>query len=126
MGELAVDPDSFIFKNEKKLYKNNFNKDYSLMMIVCDYKIKSNLSLFLLYYSEACIKFAGPSPRSIAPAGNTAPFEEVLLRWRAVSNAVSNLAGPRIEPPSPETNALPLDHLPGSFCDYNISKRLLK
>ena len=30
--------------------------------------------------------------------GNTAPFEEMLQRWRAVGNTVSDLTGPRFEP----------------------------
>ena len=30
--------------------------------------------------------------------GNTAPFEKMLLRWRAVGNTVSDLSGPRFEP----------------------------
>ena len=35
--------------------------------------------------------------RVIAPAGNTALFEETLQRWRAVGNSVSDLAGPRFK-----------------------------
>ena len=30
--------------------------------------------------------------------GNTAPFEEMSQRWRAVGNTVSDLTGPRFEP----------------------------
>ena len=30
--------------------------------------------------------------------GNTASFEEMLQRWRAVGNTVSDLADPRFEP----------------------------
>ena len=30
--------------------------------------------------------------------GNTAPFEEMLQRWRVVGNTVSDLTGPRFEP----------------------------
>ena len=36
--------------------------------------------------------------RVIAPAGNTAPFKEMLLRWRVFGNTVSNLTGPRFAP----------------------------
>ena len=36
--------------------------------------LKSNLSLFYLYYAKACNKLAG---LIIAPAGNTPPFEDV-------------------------------------------------
>ena len=33
-----------------------------------------------------------------ALTGNTAPFEESLQRWRAISNTVQDLTGPRFEP----------------------------
>ena len=36
--------------------------------------------------------------RIIAPAGNTAAFEEMSRWWRAVGNTVSDLAGHRFEP----------------------------
>ena len=36
-------------------------------------QIKSNLLLYLLYYSEACNKFAKPIPASLRP-GNTGAF----------------------------------------------------
>ena len=39
----------------------------------------------------------GPSPRHYA-WGNTAPFEEMLRRWRAFGNTVSNSTGPKFEP----------------------------
>ena len=35
--------------------------------------------------------------RVIAPMGNTAPFEEMLQRWRAVGNIVSDLTDSRFE-----------------------------
>ena len=34
---------------------------------------------------------------------NTAPFEEMLQRWRAVGNTVSDLIGPKIKPQIPTT-----------------------
>ena len=36
--------------------------------------------------------------RLIAPAGNTASFEEMLQRCQAIGNTVSDLTGPRFEP----------------------------
>ena len=33
----------------------------------------------------------------IAPASNSAPFEEMLQQWRAVGNTVSDLNGQRFE-----------------------------
>ena len=48
--------------------------------------------------------------------GNTAPFEEMLQRWRAVGNTLFDLTSPRFDfrHPAPATNALPIDHLTGS------------
>ena len=60
-------------------------------------KSKSNLSLYSLDYAEACNEFAGPISASLRP-GDTAPFEEMLQRWRGVGNTVSNLTNPRFEP----------------------------
>ena len=60
-------------------------------------QIKSNLSLYSLDYAEACNELAGPISASLRP-GNTAPFEEMSQRWRAVGNTVSDLTGPRFEP----------------------------
>ena len=68
--------------------------------------------------------------RIIAPAGNTAPFEEMLQRWRAVGNTVSDLTvniriivgntvsdltarDSNLRPPAPKTNTSPLDQLAG-------------
>ena len=49
------------------------------------------------YYTQACNELAGPFSASLRP-GNTASFEEMLQRWRAVNNTVSDLTGPRFEP----------------------------
>ena len=35
--------------------------------------------------------------RVIAPMDNTAPFEEMLYRWRVFGNTMSDLTGPRLE-----------------------------
>ena len=56
-----------------------------------------NLSLYSLYYAEACNELAGPISASLHP-GNTAPSEEMSQRWRANGNAVSDLTEPRFEP----------------------------
>ena len=58
---------------------------------------KSNLLLSSLYYSEASYKFAGPISASLH-LGYTAPFEEILQLWRAVSNTMFDLTGSRFEP----------------------------
>ena len=57
----------------------------------------SNLSLNSLYDAKACKELAGPISMSLRP-GNTATFEEISQRWRAVGNTVSDLTGPRFEP----------------------------
>ena len=45
-------------------------------------------------------RFGGAYLRVITPAGKTDPFEEKSQRWRAVGNIVSDLTGPRFEPPT--------------------------
>ena len=60
-------------------------------------KKKSKLYLHLQCYAEACNELAGPIFVSLHP-GNTALFEEMLQRWRAVGNTVSNLTDPIFEP----------------------------
>ena len=49
-------------------------------------------SIFSIYCTEACNDFAGLITVSLR-AVNTAVFEEMSLRWRAVGNAVSDLTG---------------------------------
>ena len=72
-------------------------------------KLKSNVSLYSLDYAEACNELAGPISASLRPS-NTASFEEMSRRWRAVT--ARDLI---FKPPAPETNALPLDQLAGFF-----------
>ena len=50
-----------------------------------------------MYYAKACNKCAGPISASLRPS-NTAPFEEILQRWGAIGNTISDLTGPRFEP----------------------------
>ena len=75
-------------------------------------KFKSNLSLYLLYYAEVRNELEGPIFTQIR-RGNTAFFEEMSQRWRAVANTVSDLTDPKFELklPVPETNELPLDQM---------------
>ena len=60
--------------------------------------ILSDLSLYLLYYAEACNEFSGRISASLRPGSNTASFEELSQGWRMVGNTVSDLSGPRFEP----------------------------
>ena len=46
---------------------------------------------------ERVASLRGPSHASLR-LGNTVPFEEMLQRWRAVSNTVSDLTSARFEP----------------------------
>ena len=60
-------------------------------------KSNQNLSLYLLDYAEECNELAGRISASLRPGNNTASFEEMSQRWRAVGNTVSDLTGPRFE-----------------------------
>ena len=53
--------------------------------------------MILAVIRRTCNEFAGTISASLRP-GNTAPFEEMSQRWRAVGNTVSDLTGPRFEP----------------------------
>ena len=67
------------------------------IQIVCSKNVvKSNLSLYSLYYAKACNEFAGPISASLRP-GKTAAFEKMPQRRRAIGNTASNLTGPRFE-----------------------------
>ena len=80
-------------------WKNLRSIFFSVLKITYDVSSlhQSNLSLFSLHYVETCNKLAWPISMSLCP-GNTAPFEEMLQRWRAVGNTVSNLTGTKFEP----------------------------
>ena len=72
---------------------------------------QSNLSLHSLCDAEVCYECVGLIPASLRP-GNTAPFEKMSRRWRAVGNTSSDLTGSKFEPqtsPRSRENALPLD-----------------
>ena len=58
---------------------------------------QSNLSLYSLHYAEACYELAEPISPSLRP-GNTASYEEMSQRWRAVGNTVFDLTGPKFKP----------------------------
>ena len=49
------------------------------------------------YFAEVCNKLAGPIFVSLSP-GNTGPIEEMLQRWQAIGNTVSNLTHLRFDP----------------------------
>ena len=50
-----------------------------------------------LYTAEACNELAGPISALLVPV-NTASFEKMLQRWRAIGNTVSDLTRLRFEP----------------------------
>ena len=67
-------------------------------MLLCQIGIfKSNFSLYLLYYAEACNEFVGFISASMR-SGNIALFEEMPQRWRAVGNTVSDFTAPSFGP----------------------------
>ena len=76
---------------EGKITELNFSKK------LMQRKFKSKLSVSSRYYAEMCNEFAGFISASLHP-GNTAPFEKMLQRWRAVDNTVSDLTGLIFEP----------------------------
>ena len=86
------------------------------------FKVKLNLSLNSLYYALACNELAKPISAPLRP-GNTAPFEEMSQRWRAVGNTVSDLTGPRFEPQTSRSRdkrvtARPSDQYLKSFAHF--------
>ena len=74
---------------------------------------KSNLSLYLLYYAEACNELVGLISASLRQ-GNTAPFEEMLQWWRAAGNTVTNLTGRRFTVADPKG----LDRQIAPYCRF--------
>ena len=77
-------------------HREDFMKDEVLELRLQN-QIKSNLSLYSLYYTEACNQFAGLIFASLRP-GNTAPFEEMPQQWRVIGNTAFDLTDPRLEP----------------------------
>ena len=76
-------------------YQNNSN-EINLAVFLAYNQIKSFFILAVIRRSVQPV--CGAHLRVIAPVGNTAPFKEMLQRWRAVGNTVSVLTGPRFEP----------------------------
>ena len=85
------------FANSKLIQKTSQSTSVSKWPASNQNQIESNLSLYLLYYAEACNNFAGPISASLRP-GNTASCEEMTQRWQTVDNTVSDLTGSRFEP----------------------------
>ena len=79
---------------------------------------KSSLSLYSLYYADSCNEFAGPIFKSLRP-GNTAYFEEMPQRLRAVGNTASDLTGPRFEPQTSRSKDELVSARPTTIIDYN-------
>ena len=90
-------------------------------------QITSNLSLYSLNCAEACNELAGPIFASLRP-GNSAPFEEMSQRWRAVGNPVSDLTGLRFKPQTYRFRDERVTARPtGRFCFFfDVSKNYKK
>ena len=73
--------------------------DSTAVLLFLLFLITSN-QIFIIFVvlRRSVLRVCGAHFRVIAPAGNTAPFEEMLLRWRAAGNSVFYLTGPRLEP----------------------------
>ena len=67
---------------------------------VFDSNVKSNVSfgLYSWCYAEASKELVMPISQVITTLSNTALFEKMLQRWRAVGNTVSYLTGLKFEP----------------------------
>ena len=77
---------SFSFKCPQRM-------DTKVIFLICvrpNLKSKSNLSLHLLYYAEACNGLAGPISTSLR-LGNTASFEEMSQQFDRPEIRISNL-----------------------------------
>ena len=83
---------------------------YTFLFEMVFIQSKSNLSLYLLYYTKACNEFAGSIFASLRP-GNSASLEEMLKWWQAVGNTVFELMAVdlNLRPFAPETSALLLN-----------------
>ena len=72
----------------------------------------------VIWFAVSCcgpMSLWGPISASLR-SGNAAPFKVMLQQWQAVGNTVSELTCLTFEPPTPETNALPLDQ----FAYYTV------
>ena len=54
--------------------------------------------MILAVLRPSMLRIGGAHFRVIAPESNIAPFEEMLQRWQAIGNTVSNLTGLISEP----------------------------
>ena len=77
---------------EKSGHVENEHFSLKAVSVKLNFRIKSNLSILSLYYTEACNEFTGPISASLHP-GNTAPSKKSRSSgdWRAVGNTVSDL-----------------------------------
>ena len=107
-------------KLENSLYLSRQREQYELNSIT---NIKSNLSLYSLDCAEACNELAGPISASLRP-GNTAPFEEMSQRWRAIGNTVSDLTGPRFEPQTSRSRDERVTARPTGRCVTNMLTKI--
>ena len=67
--------------------------DTKVFFFICvrsNLKSKSDLSLYSLYYAEACNELAGPISASLRQ-GNTASFEEMSQRYERPEIGILNL-----------------------------------
>ena len=95
----------------------NFYLNYLAIFIYYCSQFTANIkSLFTLaLLRQSVLRVRGAHPRLLRP-GNSAPFKEILQRWRVVGNTVSDLTGPRFEPQTSRSRDEHVTALPtGSF-----------
>ena len=103
VSEAGIEQNLYEFADEiisnKEIQGEIAVKRFVTLQYCFDCFVKSNqiFLLYSLYYAEACNELTGPISASLRP-DNTAPFEEISQRWRAVGNTASDLTGPRFEP----------------------------
>ena len=85
----------YVYKNGRKCLVL-FSVLHSVISLLSRCKAKSILLFSRSTKPKACVGVCKAYLRVIS-SGNTAPFEVMSQRWRAVGNTVYNLTGPRFE-----------------------------
>ena len=108
---IALDECSNVRAKLKVVFESIFRVTKKKVDIETVVKIKPNLSLYLLNYTEVCNEFAGPISDQCT--------QETQLHMKKRGEPLTTLCpissarDMSLKPPAPETNALPLDQLAG-------------
>ena len=85
-------------------------KKYSHAFYYC-LRVKSNPSLYSLFYAQTCNELPGPHSVSWCLQATQLLSKKIQQRWRALATLVFDLTGLNLKPPAPEENALQLNQL---------------